>query len=53
MTLLREPMAIFFQIFMPVAFAALSIYLGTLQVTPAGETKTSIEPGTVHFSLTI
>lgn len=35
----RDPMAVFFQVFMPVAFAALGIWLGTLQVARVVETK--------------
>jgi len=38
-------MAVFFQVFMPVAFAALSIYMGTLQVAPAPQTKTPLNLG--------
>jgi len=45
LTLLREPMAIFFQCFMPVGFAALGIWLGTLQPTPASQDKTLFNLG--------
>lgn len=34
----RDPLAVFFQVFMPVAFAALGIWLGTLS------TERSVEP---------
>lgn len=37
--MLRDPMAVFFQVFMPVAFAALGIWLGTLQTPRTIETK--------------
>lgn len=35
----RDPMAVFFQVFMPVAFAALGIWLGTLSTKRTVETK--------------
>ena len=37
--MLRDPMAVFFQVFMPVAFAALGIWLGTLQTPRTVEDK--------------
>jgi hypothetical protein len=37
--MLRDPMAVFFQVFMPVAFAALGIWLGTLQTARTVEDK--------------
>lgn len=38
LNMLRDPMAVFFQVFMPVAFAALGIWLGTLS------TERKVEP---------
>lgn len=35
----RDPMAVFFQVIMPVAFAALGIWLGTLSTERTVETK--------------
>nr|QST14978.1 ABCA5 protein [Diaphanosoma celebensis] len=39
LNMMRDPMAVFFQVFMPVAFAALGIWLGTLQAARTNEDK--------------
>lgn len=41
----RDPMAVFFQVFMPVAFAALGIWLGTLSTERTVEVKKSFTFG--------
>ena len=37
--MMRDPMAVFFQVLMPVAFAALRIWLGTLQTPRVVESR--------------
>lgn len=46
----RDPMAVFFQVFMPVAFAALGIWLGTLSTERTVEKKTSFSFGMNNVS---
>ncbi len=43
--MLRDPMAVFFQVIMPVAFAALGIWLGTLATERVVEQKHSLNFG--------
>lgn len=45
MNMARDPMAVFFQVVMPVVFAALGIWLGTLAVGSTVEEKRSFNFG--------
>ena len=45
LNMLRDPLAVFFQVFMPVAFAALGIWLSTLQTAQVVEIKRDVNLG--------
>lgn len=45
MNMIRDPMAVFFQVIMPVVFAALGIWLGTLATERTVEEKRSFSFG--------
>ena len=47
--MLRDPMAVFFQVIMPVAFAALGIWLGTLATERVVEQKRPFTFGELLF----
>lgn len=47
--MIRDPMAVFFQVFMPVAFAALGIWLGTLTTERKVEEKKAFSFGKTYF----
>ena len=47
--MMREPIAVFFQVIMPVAFAALGIWLGTLSTERTVEEKRILNFGELEF----
>lgn len=48
--MIRDPMAVFFQVFMPVAFAALGIWLGTLTAERKVEEKKAFSFGKIYIN---